>query len=148
MPFRATNVIPSAEYERAKQAAVQVRRLAQNRSSTFASGATSAEVLAVADNLSSMKATLESIRGVPGIGVYANAQEDDDTYDVAAAFNAMLAAIDSVIAEIVSALPKDQSDWLLINKINEDGSLSARSFTGAALTNLRTTLDVLVASIT
>ena len=148
MAFRASNVIPATEYDRAKRLAVQIKRLAEARSISFASGATSAEVLSVADNLNALKAGLEAAKQTPGIAAYAASQEDDGTYDVATEFNAMLSAVDAVVANIVITLPKDASDWLLINKINADGSLTPRSFTGAQLGSLRTNLDSLAASIT
>ena len=147
MAFRASNVIPATQYDVAKRIAVQVRRLAESRSTTFASGATSAEILSVVDNLSALKVRLNEAKQVPGIAVYAAVQENDGAYDVATEFNGVLTAIDAVIADIVVTLPKDGSDWLLINKINADGSLVPRIFTGAQLSGLRAKLDVLAASI-
>ena len=148
MSFRASNVIPAQEYMRAKQLAVQVMRLAENRSIEFSTGASSDQVLAVADNLGSMRDALNTIKAVPGIDVYATAQEDDVAYDVSIEFNALIAAIDATISEIVTTLPKDGNDWLLIRKINPDGSLSPRSFTGAQLSGLRSSLDVIAAAVT
>jgi len=147
MAFRASNIIPSTQYDRAKQLAIQLKRQAETRSASFASGATSVEVLALVDNLNSLRAGLEVIRQVPGIADYAAAQEDDVAYDVVAEFNAMIAAAAAVVAEIVTTLPKDGSDWLLIRKINPDGSLSPRNFTAANLSSIRTLLDAVAASI-
>ncbi len=148
MAFRATNIIPSDQYERAKQLAVQLQRLAQNRSASFASGASALEVLALVDNLNALKVGLNSAKSVPGIAAHATAQEDDPAYDVVAEFNTMIAAADAVVAEVVTTLPTDGNEWLLINKINADGSLIPRNFTGAQLASIRTLLDAIAASIT
>ena len=147
MAFRASNILPEQGYDRAKKLAVQIKRLAEARSISFASGATSAEVLSVADNLGALKAGLDEAKTIPGIAAYAQGQEDDVTYDVAAEFSAVLVAVDAVIANIVATIPTDASGWLLINKINADGTLTARSFTGAQLAGLRTVLDALAAII-
>ncbi len=148
MAFRANSVIPATEYVRAKNLAVQLDRLAVNRSASFATGANSAEILALVDNLSALKAGLQDAAQTPGIEAYATAQEDDATYLVAVEFAAMIAAVDAVIAETVTTLPTDANDWLLIRKINADGSLVPRTFTGAQLASIRSLLDSLAASIT
>ena len=136
MAFKASNVIPATEYNRAKNLAVQLKRQAETRATSFASGATSAEILSAADHLNAFRSQLSVIGSTPGIAVFAQAQENDPTYDVATEFTDLLAAIDAVIAEIVVTLPKDANDWLLIQKINADGSLSPRAFTGAQLSGL------------
>ena len=148
MAFRASNVIPAAQYDRGKQLAVQLKRQAVGRSATFASGATSAEILALVDNLNAFKAGLDTVRQIPGIAVYATEQENDGAYDVATEFLAMIAAVDAVIANVVATLPADGGGWLLINKINADGSLVPRVFTGAQLANIRALLDAVAAAIT
>jgi len=147
MAFRASNALPADQYDRAKKLAFQVKRLAENRSASFATGATGNEILAVADNLGTFRANLNSIRSVPGIAAYAIAQEDDITYDVAAEFGALITAIDAAITEIVITVPTDANDWLLLQKINPDGSLTHRSFTGTQLSGLIATLDVIAASV-
>lgn len=141
MAFRASNQIPAENYQRSKDLANQLKRQAQTRSATFASGAKSAEILAAADHLNAFKTELIAMSQTPGIVAFAKEQEDDPTYDVVAEFTALLATIDAVIAEIVSTLPADTNDWLLINKINADGSLAPRSFTGAQLSGLRSLMD-------
>lgn len=147
MAFRATNLIPAEEYERAKRLAIQVQRLADARAIEFATGATSAEILALVDNLSSFKTGLQAAKDVPGIVDYAIAQEDDPLYNVATEFTAMIAAITAVIDEVVTTLPTDVNDWLLINKIELDGSLTPRSFSGAALATIISLLTALSATI-
>lgn len=147
MAFKASNVLPAVEYENAKRVAVQLKSQAQYRSTAFASGATSAEILSMVDQLRTLRAKLDAAKAVPGIAAYAQAQENDGTYDVATEFTAMIAAIDAVITEVVTTFPKDVNGWMLINSINADGTLAPRAFTGAQLANIRSLLDSLAAAI-
>jgi hypothetical protein len=147
MAFRATNALPAVKYDRAKLVAVQMRNHAQSRSAQFSSGANSAEILAMVGSLDSFKVELEAARNIPGMAAYAQDQEDDPTYDLTAEFNAMMAALDAVIAEVVATLPSDGNGWLLINSINPDGTLTPRNFTAGQLNQIRSLLDALAATI-
>jgi len=147
MAFPASNQIPVDGYQRAKKLSLQAQRQAQGRSTSFAAGATSAEVLAAADNLKSFRDQLNDIRSIAGIAAYAKVQEDNPALDVVAEFIALIAAIDAAITEIVATLPKDVNGWLLVNKINADGSLTPRNFTGAQLAGLITKMDAIVAAV-
>jgi hypothetical protein len=147
MAFRASNALPAYNYDRAKKLAWQLRRLTSARSAEFASGATSAQVLSVLDNMRALKAELDEVKTTPGIAAYAKAQEDDVAYDVVAEFTAMLAAVDAVIQEIITTMPKDGSGFLLLNQFDVDGALIPRNFTAAQLANLRTLLDGVTSSV-
>lgn len=147
MAFRASNAVPAREYERAKSLGWQVRQLAANRSGSFATGANAAEVLSAVDNLRSLRVALVQVASTPGIAAYAQAQEDDPAYDVAAEFSALLAAIDSAVTTVVNAVPKDANGYLLVNNINPDGTLVPREFSGAALSGVRAALDAIVAAV-
>jgi hypothetical protein len=147
MAFRANNRLPALHYDRAKKLAVQLKLLTTNRSAEFASGATSAQVLSLLDNLRGLKAGLDEAKSIPGIALYAQAQEDDPAYDVATEFTAMLAAVDAVITEIVNTLPTSAAGFLELYTLNPDGSLTPRTFSGAVLSNLRALLDAVTASV-
>jgi len=147
MAFRASNSVPAKQYEKAKSLAWQVRQLAANRSGSFASGATAAEVLAAVDNLRSLRIALAQVATTPGIAAYAQAQEDDPAYDVAAEFSALLSAVDEAVSTVVNAVPKDGNGYLLVNNINPDGTLVPREFSAGALSGVRTALDAIVAAI-
>ena len=147
MTFRATNIVPVDAYELARQNAAGVRRFSQNLSTQLAAGGNSEEVLAVVDSLVSFKNNLNESVGVPGIVAYAQDQEDDPAYDVAAEFIALIALIDLAITEVVTTIPKDGGGFLLIQTINADGTRVPRDFTGAQLTGITTRLDNIVAGI-
>lgn len=147
MAFLASGVIPAEQYQRAKRVAVQVKLLADTRAASFATGATSAEILSTVDNLRALKSALDEAKATPGIADYARSQEDNQAYDVVAEFNAMLAAIDAVIANVVTTIPKDGSGFLLVDRIETDGSLTPRDFTGPQLTGLVNELNSLSAAI-
>lgn len=147
MAFRASNALPAERYDRGKLLAVQLKSAVQRRSSDFQSGAGADEIIGLADQLREYRERFNQIRQTPGIAAYAQAQENDGTYDVAAEFNAMIAAIDAAIAEILSTFPSDAQDYLLAYKFNADGSTSPRQFTGGALGGVRTALDAIAASI-
>lgn len=148
MAFRATSSIAAGEYQRAKQLAVQVQSLATTRSAAFtASGATYSEIQTVIDNLANYSAWFDEIKTTAGILQYAKDQEDDQTYDVAAEFNALIAAIDATILQLSTDLPKDGNDWLLVNKINANGTLVPRNFTAGALATTIANLDAIAAAV-
>ena len=147
MAFRATNLIPAEQYDRAKRQAIQVKSLAESRSASFATGATALEVLTLADNLVAMRDNLNGYKTTPGIAAYAEAQEDDPLYDVALEFNTMIAAIDAVLTEIGTSMPTDANDWALIVKVNADTTRTWRDFTGVQLATIIGLLDAVSASI-
>ena len=147
MAFRASNALPALNYDRAKKLAFQVQRLTSARSTEFSSGASSAQVLSLLDNIRALKSQLDAVKSTPGIATYAKEQEDDPAYDVVAEFTALLAAIDAVIAEIVTTMPTDGSGFLLLNQFDVDGALIPRNFTPVQLASLRTLLDVVTASV-
>ena len=104
-------------------------------------------MLSVAGNLKSFRDQLNAIKSVSGIADYARSQESDQGYDVATEFNGVISAIDSVIAELVTSIPKDASGYLLVYKINVDGSLEPRAFTGANLSTIRSRLHTIETSV-
>lgn len=143
MAFRATNTIPETALTRIKEQAVQIQRLAQNRRNVLAAGNTGADiVLALLDNLIAQQATLDGLSSTVGLAQYAKDQENDQTYDVVVEYNALTAAIDAVVTEIVTTFPT--ATFLTLNP---DGSRSFQQLTPVQTARLRTELDVLIAAI-
>ena len=103
-------------------------------------------MLATAQNLKTFRDKLAEISTTPGIAAYAQEQEDDVTYDVAAEFTAMLAAIDACVNQIVADMP-DDGTYILAYSINPDGSLTPRNFTGAQLATTISTLTAVANSV-
>lgn len=147
MAFRASNVIPAKEYEKAKTIAISLKSYCQRQAQTFASGANSDEIIRTVKTLNDLKSQLQATASTPGIANYATEQENDGTYNVATEFTSLINSIDAAISEIVTALPKDTDDYLLVTKINPDGSLDFRTFASGAMNTLRTLLNNIVNAI-
>ena len=147
MAFRATNILPQKGYDQAKKIATQLKNFSTKRSADLVGGGSSDTVLGTVDTMRLFNEQLNAVASIPGIGDYAKAQEDDPTYDVAAEFIALLALIDAVITEVVSTFPVDGSGFLLAYTISPDGTQIPRTFNVAAVADLRTALDAVVAGV-
>ncbi len=141
MSFRATNILPQKGYDQAKKIATNLKRFANKRSADLAGGGDSDQVLGTVDSMILFRQQLNEVATIPGIGEYAQAQENDPAYDVAAEFVALLSLIDAVITEVVSTFPIDGSGFLLAYTMNPDGTQVARTFSIAQMLNLRAALD-------
>lgn len=148
MTFRATNIIPEAGFSRAKSLCSRLKRFCDSRSTEFASGATSERVLDVLATLQAFGVELDAVKSTPGIAAYAQDQEGDPTYDVAAEFVAVLALLDTVSSAIIAAFPRDANNYLLAETMDANGVRTPRNFTGAALSGIRANLDAVSAGIT
>ncbi len=141
MTFRATNIIPEQGFSKAKALCTRLKRFCDDRSSEYASGATSDRVLETLQTLQAFSTQLDVVKSTPGIAQYARDQEGDQAYDVAAEFIAVLALLDTVIQSLIVAFPKDVNDYLLAETMDANGVRSQRVFTGAALSSIRADLD-------
>lgn len=141
MAFRATNVIPQLAYQ-------QVRNLARNvktNCSAFvsqmaASGATYTLLRDVYVFLKSARAQFDTLAATPGLALYAQQQENDETYDVVAEFVAMQNTVDAVTDWMDTNIPTSvtavaPSAW------TQNGPLIATSFTAAQTQPLRALLQ-------
>ena len=88
---------------------------------------------------------LNIIKTVPNIAAYAQEQEDAVGYDVVAEFNAMVAAIQSVIDWIIANFPSDGT-YILKDELSTNG-IAVRQFTPAQTAGLRTEIATIIASI-
>lgn len=104
------------------------------------------QVLDIYARLGTAKAKFQAVAAVSGIGQYAKDQFANQSLDVVAEFNAMVAAVDYVRSWIETNHPKDPSGYLLKDQFS-GGSISVRSFTPAQTAGLRTALSSLVAAI-
>lgn len=148
MAFRATNTLPVRGYDTAKQTASGLKRFASTQSAAIAGGGDGEQVVGIVDSLVSFKASLSKSAAIPGIGDYAQEQEDDPAYDVAAEFTTLMGLIDDAISEIVTTIPKEVgTDFLLLQTINADGTRVSRDFTGPQLAGIKADLDSIDAAI-
>ena len=147
MGFRATTFTPDKAYTEAKKWAVQLKHFGTSRSAQWAGGADAEMVRSVLRDLRSFKERFTQLAAVPGIVAWAKAQEDDPAYDVVSEFNAMLAAIDASIVQIVGQVPEDASCYMQMYTLNADGSETPRTFPGGALGGIRGTFDAIAATV-
>lgn len=143
MAFRATK---SSEYDRARNVARDLKRLSETRKAESAAGDISASVLReLVNRLVAADAAFAEVASVPGIADYAQAQEGDAAYDVAAEFNAMRAAVQATRDWILNAVP--QSGGFVLVEAWDASGVSQRTFTPTQTAGLRTQLDSLMAAI-
>jgi len=146
MAFRASSVVPSEALRITKGAAVQLK---QNLSSFIATLSAQsvgfAELRGIYRTLERADAQFASLSATPGLAAYAQAQEDDATYDVAAEFTAMRSAVQSAIGWIGSNVPTTAT----VAPIGEwtDQTVTSNAFTPAQTAGLRAALQVVVDSI-
>lgn len=96
--------------------------------------------------LAGAKDSWNEIKAIPGMGQYAKDQVGDAALDIVAEFNAMLAAVDSVLSWIVANVPNDGT-YILIVTLGSDGRYAYRTFTAGQSSGLRAALDTLIAAI-
>ena len=145
MPFPTQREMLSVGLARAQSQADSIKRIAQNNNSRMAAGNISASgLLALLDNLKGAVATFQAVRGLTGIASYATSQLGEDvTQDFIDMENAATAAA----TMIITAFPKDGSNYLLIEQIDAQGDRTEREFTPAQTAGLRAALDTLIATI-
>ncbi|MHB1170455.1 MAG: hypothetical protein ACYC28_14355 [Longimicrobiales bacterium] len=147
MAFPASNGALSDVLERACQAALQMRRQAeQTRARLATMDVASGEIINLDIRLRGFRAEFEAAGSVNGIGAYAQSQLGDGTLDIAAEFAAMVAAIDAVTDWIRTHFPRDGDGYLLARTWGVDGPVD-RTFAPALTAGLRTQLDVLIATV-
>lgn len=128
------------------QLARAVDTLAQSASARMAAGPVLAtEVKDLDVKLRRYRARLVAAGQTPGIREYAAAQSAFAGLDVVAEWQAMIAAIDGVLAWIRTNFPTS-SGFLLAESWGPDGP-EARPFSSAQTAGLRTQLDALAATV-
>lgn len=96
--------------------------------------------------LKSDKAAFVTAASTSGLGVYAQAQKNDQNLNIGNEFTAMNAAIDGVTTWIETNFPKDANGYLLRETWSASGPVD-RAFSSANTAGLRTVLATLIATI-
>ena len=143
MAFRAER---ASTYTAIRNRATQLKRLAQDSHDLTLDGPVSASaVRQLLDQFILGKAELQAAAQVPGMAEYAQAQEGDPEYDVAAQFTAMINAATAVINWIVNAVPKS-GGYVLHEQWSASG-VSVRTFSTNDTAGLRTVLNAFIATV-
>ena len=152
MPFPSSvgtrSFTVSAALNLAQQTAAGVKARAQALSLQSASANVPASLILEGMSMfADAKANFTRCAAVPGLATYAQAQLGDT--DIANEFNAMVAAVDAVRVWVMANFPKDGNGVLLASSFAPDnsGRTVQVQFTPAQLSQLRTLLDALAASI-
>ena len=148
MAFRASTQIPDLALARAKSLAGALRTFAVSFSATLAAGANADRVLQGINTLVSHRTQLNLVKDVPGLAAYAQAQENDGTYDIVAEFTALLAIVDTAIDNTIAAIPTGPGGYALLHTVAANGSITPRTFTPAQLAGVKADVDAIVAAIT
>jgi hypothetical protein len=143
MAFRAER--PTV-YANVRSRATQLKRLASDASTQMAAGNVSGNLVRqILDGCITAKSEFAAAAQVQGLADYAQAQEGDPNYNVAAEFNAMTGAIDNVLAWIIANVPTN-GGYVLMEQWSVSG-VTTRSFTPAQTAGLRMVLDAFAATV-
>lgn len=98
-------------------------------------------------SLADARDAISAAAATPGLAAYAQAQINNNTFDLVSAFNTMVAQIDATRAWIKTNFPKDGSGNLLYQQLDANGRIVTLQFTSAQLAGLQSVLVALVATI-
>jgi RecA/RadA recombinase len=128
--------------------ALKIKNYCQSlRTASLSGPVQSGQIISVFQALRQDRAALVAASSTPGLAQYAKDQKNNQTLDVVAEFNTMIAAIDQVTAWIDSNFPKDATTQALLERtLSTEGPIE-RTFTSVQTAGLRTQLDSLIATI-
>ena len=127
--------------------AANIKQYAIRRKSDMEIGSVgSTTIFDVAINVRDARNRLAAMAAVPGIAAKAASLKGVDEALIAADFNAMLAAMDNIVAWVAANFPKDANGFLLSQTLSADGPID-RQFTTTQTATFRTQLDSLIAAI-
>lgn len=134
-------------YQQITDEAAEIKRQAASlRAQAAAGNVQSTQILDWFIGLGSSRVTIAALASTPGLADYARNESSNESYDVAAEYTTMLAAIDGSMAWVTTNFPKDGSGYLLARQFSGN-TIVDRSFNTAATAGLRTLLDSLTATI-
>jgi hypothetical protein len=143
MAFRAEL---ATVYASVRSRATQLKKQAQDASAAMAAGNVSGNLVRqILDGCITAKSEFAAAAQVQGLADYAQAQEGDPNYNVAAEFNAMTGAIDTILTTIIALIPTS-GGYALMEQWSTSG-VTTRVVTPAQSANLRTALNAFVATV-
>lgn len=147
MAFLASNAIPQDVYQRTKRTALNLKQSCQDFVVRLAAAnATYTMLRDIYITLTNANAFFDAVKAVPGLADYAAAQENDPTYDVAAEFVAMQAAITAAQTWMEQNIPTNVTAVAPANWA-QNGPMIATEFPPAQTSNLRAALNGVVSAI-
>jgi len=146
MTFRASNILPQEAYQTVKKAAWQLNiNLVSFNAQLASTGADYNFLRSIYQTLTRSNNQLTALEATPGLAAFAQAQEDDVTYNVAAEFVTLEAAIGDALLWLDTNIPtavtlKSPGAW-------DDGTMVATVFSPAQTAGLQAALATVVAAI-
>ena len=146
MAFKAQTEQLSDALAKVRAMARTVKGSAQSINDHSAAGPLSARaIVEFSEDLMQINEEFDRLKALPGLAAYVKNQYDDQTYDIAAEFVTMQAAVVSVAAWVSANIPND-GRWLLIEEIIA-GRVVQRTFTASTTAPFRVELAALIAVI-
>jgi len=140
--------IPAAEaaYVRFRELSRRLKIYSEGRNILFATQTGRDAVLSTLADLKAFHDDMTALAATPGVAKYATDSTDDPTYNVVTEYAAMLSALGSCIAEIVSTFPT-QGNYVLERQIDNQGNVTPGNFNAPSLAPLRALLSALELTI-
>jgi hypothetical protein len=144
-----TNAVTlQAALQSAMQIASAVKGQAQNLVSLASAGTLNGQQIAnLPAWLNLQNQQLSALSTTSGLAAYAQTQIGNATFDIAAAFVAMQAAITATVQWIVSNFPVDAGGFLAYAKFDGSGNVIFTIFTAAQLAGFIAQLNALITTI-
>jgi uncharacterized protein (DUF885 family) len=147
MSFTTTTEAKESAYGRAQRVARRLRQVCGNHKAAMAAGTYNADLLVnLRDDLINADAEFSSAASVPGIVQYAKDVEDNQSYDVAANFTAMRAAVQAT-KTMIDALAPTSGGFLALWTFPAGSGLTPRAFSAGATADLRDSVQVIIDAI-
>lgn len=149
MTFKASNKELSVAYHLLKEKILNIQQVADQAANRMTGTVTGDEILSLGVSLERLDSQVTALQQTSGIAKYAKDQENDQTYDVVAEYQAVQTALDAVQNEIRTTFPVDGNGYLLNRKFNSANSIqtTSRNFAPAATTDIKTLCETLSATI-
>jgi hypothetical protein len=145
MAFRTDGL--GKAYTKAQNEAIRVKAFATQARNALIAGTVSANaVMQIMTNMKSSIEVWDSVSSLAGIGAYADNEENDPAYDVAAEFTSMRAEAVTVRDWVITNFPAS-GGFIQKDTLEVDGAITVRQFTPAQTTGLQTALADLIAAI-
>lgn len=139
--------------EAGKQLSVVIRS-AEGAVSTFRANSliaaqTGQSVMGLMANISSLIKRSNDLIVTPGLEQFFRDAYDDQTYDLQAEFNPMIAALQTIGVNIKNSLPLSANGYVERETVEVDGSITDRLFAvgSPVLVNIRTDIDAFLLTI-
>ncbi len=145
MAFRTDGLAKA--YASAQNESIAVQGFATSHSAALAASNVSANL--VQQVMVRMKTAIEqwdSVSGLPGMQQYAKDQEDDQSYDVVAAFLAMRTAAVNCRDWVINNFPSS-GGFIQKDTYDVDGAITVRTFTPVETATLQALLTTLAGEI-